>query len=70
MVTKQFDEHNGVREESGKHNKRSVSVYLNKFIQALHKDAKIFKHTPGREHKNFPKFHSNLSASLEEKIKE
>lgn len=57
-IGKQFDEENGVPEESGKRSRRSVAVDMQKLLSQL-SDTKVFDQIPGREHSQFKGFQIN-----------
>ena len=59
-IVHQFDTDNCVKEESGSHTTTSTEVDSGKVVEQLQK-VQVFKHQPGRTHKNFPKFTTNIN---------
>ncbi len=54
---------NGVREFSGHHTRHSASVDRDKILKQL-QESKVFDYKPGRKHKYFPRFSTNLVKKL------
>lgn len=59
LILQRYDKDNDIREVSGSHSKRSATVDLNKMLKQLTKSA-VFESHPGRAHRHFPKFTTNL----------
>jgi L1 cell adhesion molecule like protein len=62
-ILHQYDQVNGVREVSGHHTRHSASADRDKILKQL-QESKVFDYKPGRKHKNFPWFSTNLVEKL------
>ena len=62
-ILHKYDQVNGVRGDSGTHTRRSTLVDFNKILQQLQK-SEVFDYKPGRKHRNFPTFSSNLVKTI------
>jgi len=62
-ILHKYNQVNGVRGESGTHTRRSTLVDFNKILQQLQK-SEVFDYKPGRKHRNFPTFSSNLVKTI------
>ena len=59
-----FDKTNSIPPQSGYHTVRSSEADITKLLKQVHNDSNIFSSTPGRKHRNFPKFESNALRHL------
>ena len=56
---RQYDAVNDIQEESGSHTRHSTDVDMSTVLKQLKKSL-VFDHKPGRIHRSYPKFTSNL----------
>ena len=62
-VTRQFESENKLREESGRHPRRTVQLDMDKLLTQLQND-NVFGHVPGRKHSKFGKIQTNMTRKL------
>ena len=59
-VSQQFDRTNGVREDSGRHPRRTVEADMKKLVTQLHADS---HYHPKRKHAHFKRMQANMTAN-------
>jgi L1 cell adhesion molecule like protein len=62
-ISQQFDKVNDLKEESGRHRRRTVEGDMKKLLTELNA-MKVFDHIPGRKHSNFKKMQVNMMRKL------
>ncbi len=62
-ISQQFDKANDLKEESGRHRRRTVEGDMKKLLTELNA-GKVFDHIPGRKHSNFKKMQVNMTRKL------
>ena len=62
-ISQQFDKVNNLKEESGRHRRRTVEGDMKKLLMELN-TVKVFDHIPGRKHSNFKKMQVNMMRKL------
>lgn len=63
-ILRHFDRATGIKEPSGKRSKRSCEKDMCILLKQLYETSKVFATIPGRSHRTFPKFLSNIQKSL------
>ena len=63
-VLSNFDAINGIKEQSGRHSKRSTVKDMKLLLKQLHEETEVFTENTGRFHKSFPKFKANPTRYL------
>jgi len=63
-ILKNFDKVNEIKEPSGRHGKRSCEKDMQILLKQLCDKSCVFATIPGRKHRCFPKFQSNIEQSI------
>ena len=64
QIIQNFDSINNITPSSDHHTVRSSEADMSKLMDTVHNTSKVFSHTPGRKHRNFSTFKSNIISTL------